>query len=85
MNLRKFCLSKIQNSNLFSFLLRLENTINLMFSAISETSKGSDQDDMMFQMEELSDSSSSSTQGYSRGNILLQRDNKTWLLKRLID
>ena len=56
-----------------------------MFSAISETSKGSDQDDMMFQMEELSDSSSSSTQGYSRGNILLQRDNKTWLLKRLID
>lgn len=52
-----------------------------MFSAISETSKGSDQDDMMFQMEELSDSSSSSTQGYSRGNILLQTDYSTGLLK----
>ncbi|XP_076116321.1 C2 domain-containing protein 5-like isoform X2 [Mytilus galloprovincialis] len=40
---------------------------SLLKTAVSETSKGSEQEDMMFQMEELSDSSSCSIQGLLKG------------------
>lgn len=40
---------------------------NLLKTVINETSKGTDQEDMMFQMEEWSDSSSTGVQGYTKG------------------
>lgn len=65
-------LSEVCTRNSSSVDLLSKN--NLLKTTTSETSKGNDVDDMMFQMEELSDTSSVSTQGTSRGPRQLKSD-----------